>query len=544
MAHTANLPEPDALLARLAAAQDALGRGDFCGGLELAEALNEEALAIDAWRVAAEAALVVAKIQCNRLVHAEVERWCERAMAASRLAGTEHPETVAWVVLASSRAWGSQPGPALHAIDMALARIQDDVPSEVRRAVFTGIAMAYDTMGMPAPGLAAARQALAAVGPVDPVAVRSRVRVNVLYSVLSMAEWQGRVSPAVATKLLVDELPQLPVLEAECAEVGTSHARASYCHAAGQILARLGRLPPARALLEELTELAYDAHDSIKRNVFITLAGVQRALHDEAAAQVSLSRAQALVDAARSVAPAVGELSWLAQLAELQGDWPRAVALLKHHHVMDRSRLLAAFDARVAELTAQVAQQSLRLENADLRQRNAGLTATYHRWRDLAHTDPLTQLVNRRGLERVFDALSAQGQRLSLAMLDLDHFKHINDHHSHVVGDEVLRKAAGLMQQQLREPDLLARYGGEEFTLLLVDAPCGASTHAVERLRHAVAGFDWRDLGLAHGVTLSAGVVEVRTGESLLSAVKRADAYLYMAKQAGRDRVFHQPATT
>lgn len=315
---------------------------------------------------------------------------------------------MAWVVLASSRAWGSQPGPALHAIDMALARIQDDVPSEVRRAVFTGIAMAYDTMGMPAPGLAAARQALAAVGPVDPVAVRSRVRVNVLYSVLSMAEWQGRVSPAVATKTAGGRVAAVAgaggrVRRARAATKGLD------CHAAGQILARLGRLPPARALLEELTELAYDAHDSIKRNVFITLAGVQRALHDEAAAQVSLSRAQALVDAARSVAPAVGELSWLAQLAELQGDWPRAVALLKHHHVMDRSRLLAAFDARVAELTAQVAQQSLRLENADLRQRNAGLTATYHRWRDLAHTDPLTQLVNRRGLELVFDACRPKG---------------------------------------------------------------------------------------------------------------------------------------
>jgi hypothetical protein len=95
--------------------------------------------------------LVVAKIQCNRLIHDEVERWCERAIAASRLLGTGHQETVAWVVLASSRAWGSQPGPALQAIDMALARLQDDVPREVRRAVFTGIAMAYDTLGMPSP---------------------------------------------------------------------------------------------------------------------------------------------------------------------------------------------------------------------------------------------------------------------------------------------------------------------------------------------------------------------------------------------------------
>lgn len=542
MAARADLSEAPALLARLEAAQSALERGDFSAGLAIAEALNEDALAVDAWRMAAEAALVVAKIQCNRLVHDEVERWCERAIAASRLLGTGHQETVAWVVLASSRAWGSQPGPALQAIDMALARLQDEVPREVRRAVFTGIAMAYDTLGMPVPGLSAARQALATVGPEDPVALRSRVRVNLLYSALSVAQWQASLTPGADLSLVQEMALQLPVLEAECAEAGTDHARASYCHTAGQLLARLGQLAQAKALLQELTALDYDAHLSIKRNVWIALAAVQRALGEEPEAQQSLVRAQVLAGAA-GTAPALGDLPWLAQLAELQGDWPQAVALLKRHHVMDMSKLLAAFDARVAELTAQAAQQSLRLENADLRQRNAGLTATFQRLRDLAHTDPLTQLANRRGLEQVFDGLSRQGHRLTLAMLDFDHFKQINDCHSHVVGDEVLRRSAAAMQLLLREPDLLARYGGEEFTLLLVGSSAEAALHAVERLRQAVTGRDWRELGLDQAVTLSAGIVEVLPGESLPGAVARADACLYRAKGAGRDRAF-PPSTS
>ncbi len=537
MAPRADPSEAPALLARLEAAQSALERGDFGAGLPLAEALNEDALAIDAWRMAAEAALVVAKIQCNRLEHDEVERWCQRAIAASRLLGTGHQETVAWVVLASSRAWGSQPGPALQAIDMALARLQGDVPRAVQRAVFTGIAMAYDALGMPVPGLSAARQAMATVWPEDPVAVRSRVRVNLLYSALSVAQWQASLTPGADLPLLREMAPQLPLLEAECAEVGTEHARASYCHAAGQLLAQLGQLAQAQVLLRELTALDYDAHLSIKRNVWIALAAVQRALGEEVAAQQSLARAQVLAEAA-GTAPAPGDLPWLAQLAELQGDWPQAVALLKRHHAVDTSKLLAAFDARVTELTAQVAQQSLRLENADLRQRNAGLTATFQRLRDLAHTDPLTQLANRRGLEQVFEGLSRQGQRLTLAMLDFDHFKLINDSHSHVVGDEVLRRSAAAMQQLLREPDLLARYGGEEFTLLLVGSSAEAALHAVERLRQAVAARDWRELGLDQAVTLSAGIVEVLPGESLPSAVARADACLYKAKGAGRDCAF------
>jgi len=536
-----DLTERDVLLSRLGEAQAALSVGNFSLGLALAQSLNEDAMAGDAWAVAAEAALVVAKIQCNRQCPDEVERWCKRAMAASRLLGSGYLEAVAWVVLASARAAGDQAGPAMQAIDAAMSRVDDDMPRDVRRAVFTGIAMAYDALGMPQPGLQAARLALQAVGPEVSVAVRCRTRVNLLYGALSVAERLLAVDDPAAQALMLEMLSQLPLLQAESAAVGTSHARAAYCHAAGQLLACMGRLDEARALLLELQGLDYDAHSAVRRNVCITLARVEARRGDTQAAHQAMAQAQAFVDAAAGSPVLAGDLGWLAELAELQGDWPRAVALHKRRCTVDSQKMLSAFEWRVAELTAQVAQQSLRLENAELRQRNAGLTATFERLQDLALTDPLTRLVNRRGLEQAFVALSANCQSLTLVMLDLDHFKHVNDRHSHVLGDEVLRRAASVMQEHLRAPDMLARYGGEEFTLLLADVPLAAAQAAVERLCHSVAGHDWAGLGLQDPVTLSGGVVQVRPGEVLASAVARADVYLYQAKAAGRNRVLAQP---
>lgn len=531
------LMQPELLLARLVEAQAALSVGNFTQGLALAEALNEDAMTADAWEVAAEAALVVAKIQCNRQCPEEVERWAERAMAAGRLQGSGHAEAVAWVVLASSRAAGDQAGPAMLAVDAALSRVHEHMPRDVRRAVFTGIAMAYDALGMPQPGLQAARLALQAVGPEVSMAVRSRTRVNLMYGGLSVVSRLQDVGDPGAQPLLDELLSHVPLLQAESAAVGTSHARAAYCHTVGQLMAVLGRLDEARALLTELQGLHYDAHASVRRNVCIALARVEARRGDVPAAAAAAAQAQSFVDAATHTPPSASDLNWLAELAELQGNWPRAVALLKRRHSVQSHKMHSAFESRVAELTAQVAQHSLRLENAELRQRNAGLTATFESLQDQALTDPLTRLVNRRGLEQAFAALSSNCQTLTLVMLDLDHFKSINDRHSHVVGDEVLRRLATLMHELLRAPDLLARYGGEEFTLLLVDVPEAAALRAVERLRSHVASHEWASVGVNSPVTLSGGLVQVRPGESLPSAVARADVFLYQAKAKGRNRV-------
>jgi diguanylate cyclase (GGDEF)-like protein len=174
-------------------------------------------------------------------------------------------------------------------------------------------------------------------------------------------------------------------------------------------------------------------------------------------------------------------------------------------------------------------------------------TATLHqlraeadRAREEARLDPLTGLPNRRALEDRVLTLTAEATRtgmpLALGLLDLDHFKRINDEHSHLTGDEVLRVCARLLRAACREDDVVARLGGEEFALLLPEADIETATAVCERVRQRIAHHDWSSVAEGVVVTASVGVVEV-PAEGPDAAFARADANLYMAKAAGRDRV-------
>jgi diguanylate cyclase (GGDEF)-like protein len=145
---------------------------------------------------------------------------------------------------------------------------------------------------------------------------------------------------------------------------------------------------------------------------------------------------------------------------------------------------------------------------------------------DLAITDPLTGLPNRRAWDlRLQQALSA-GERFTIAMLDLDHFKDFNDTHGHPAGDRLLKETAAAWREQLRVGDMLARLGGEEFGLLLLDCDRGSAIEVIERLRKLVF----------QGQTCSAGFAERRDGEPCEAVTARADTALYEAKATGRDR--------
>jgi diguanylate cyclase (GGDEF)-like protein len=146
---------------------------------------------------------------------------------------------------------------------------------------------------------------------------------------------------------------------------------------------------------------------------------------------------------------------------------------------------------------------------------------------DMASTDPLTGLSNRRAWDtRVANALSA-GQRFTIAMLDFDHFKEFNDTHGHPAGDRLLRETAAVWREQVRSGDLLARLGGEEFGLLLIDCDTDRATEVIERLR----GLVYRDQ------TCSAGFASWQPGESGDEVLARADTALYQAKESGRNRM-------
>lgn len=149
----------------------------------------------------------------------------------------------------------------------------------------------------------------------------------------------------------------------------------------------------------------------------------------------------------------------------------------------------------------------------------------------LARHDALTGLENRRAfdeeLPRELSRANRSGRPLSIAMIDLDHFKLYNDAHGHQAGDELLASAARAWSDVLRADDRLVRYGGEEFVLLLPDCELDGALVIAERIRELVPG----------GQTCSVGVAQWRPGESAESLLRRADDALYDAKRDGRDRV-------
>jgi diguanylate cyclase (GGDEF)-like protein len=162
----------------------------------------------------------------------------------------------------------------------------------------------------------------------------------------------------------------------------------------------------------------------------------------------------------------------------------------------------------------------------------------------LSNTDPLTSLHNRRYL---MDTLAREVERscrtdipLSLVMIDIDHFKRVNDTYGHQVGDAVLVAVAALLQGQLRPYDTAARFGGEEFVLVLPSTELAAAGAVAERLRKLTANLSFAKEGAADlGLTISAGVAIVSPG-SIVNAddlIRQADTALYRAKQDGRNRV-------
>ena len=153
-----------------------------------------------------------------------------------------------------------------------------------------------------------------------------------------------------------------------------------------------------------------------------------------------------------------------------------------------------------------------------------------------SRTDPLTGLANRRTLYERIEIEMEHALRsetpLSVAMIDLDHFKEYNDQFGHVAGDTLLRSIAALMVSNIRGQDLVARYGGEEFCLVMPDTDILGGHHLLDKLR---AG--GRDATTDFGITLSAGLTSWDGIEDTTSLIERADQALYRAKESGRDRV-------
>lgn len=159
------------------------------------------------------------------------------------------------------------------------------------------------------------------------------------------------------------------------------------------------------------------------------------------------------------------------------------------------------------------------------------------RLRRLATIDELTGVLNRRGLERALDDFEEAAQGMTLVMLDIDHFKHVNDRHGHDCGDEVLKRVTAVVAANLRASDVFGRWGGEEFLIACQGTRIRDAARLAEKLRERVQASDINSSAGRIDVTASFGVALALPGLPAAGALKRADEALYRAKEAGRNRV-------
>jgi diguanylate cyclase (GGDEF)-like protein len=222
--------------------------------------------------------------------------------------------------------------------------------------------------------------------------------------------------------------------------------------------------------------------------------------------------------------------------------WRAAVALGRTDDALFHLQAYLRLE-RLRSLTQLRAQSDLFVTRMEAEHMRVEARRHHARARELeadARRDELTGLSNRRDMEqrwpRLMEQSMARDAPLSVAMLDLDHFKQVNDRFGHAVGDQVLVALAGLLRANTRSADLVVRLGGEEFLLLMPDTPAERAFEVCERLRLRVAAHPWERIAPGLAVTLSGGLsCSPPYDASALSL--RADAALYRAKEAGRNRL-------
>jgi diguanylate cyclase len=243
-------------------------------------------------------------------------------------------------------------------------------------------------------------------------------------------------------------------------------------------------------------------------------------------------------------------LGELAQLDAQTGDFNARLG--GHADAIERADSLPSLAALVRELVGDTrAVQQLvsgtraRLHSehtraTELEQRVRNLEGELRRLSDEVHTDALTQVANRRGMQQAFDAEAARVQRegslLAVGLIDIDNFKKLNDTLGHAAGDEALKALAAQVKAWLRPVDHVARFGGEEFVVLLPATPVDEAQQVLTRLQRQLSAslFKWQ--GKDVFVTFSAGVSAWRPGEPLDAALERADEGLYEAKRTGKNK--------
>jgi diguanylate cyclase (GGDEF)-like protein len=240
----------------------------------------------------------------------------------------------------------------------------------------------------------------------------------------------------------------------------------------------------------------------------------------------------------------VDSFAQLTKVLERMGRFEEALQAHREFHAR-YVRLASEGAQRLARLAAQEHEIKELRDAADhaqslaasLVRSNAELALETERLMRANLEDSLTGLPNRRRLEMALAALTAGADHFACAMLDVDHFKQVNDRFSHVVGDAVLRKIGEIFTRLARHDDLLARFGGEEFALLINSADTMSVLNVCERLRIAVEETDWETIQPGLSIRISVGFAMGHEAERPELVMKLADQRLYAAKGNGRNRV-------
>jgi len=311
----------------------------------------------------------------------------------------------------------------------------------------------------------------------------------------------------------------------------------------------------ALAAFEEARPLAQRVGDIPSLcSIELALANLWQARNELAPVQSALERALGHASDGRISALAGRAHLALSELAEQRGEHALALQHYKAHHACEQRLLGEHSQQRLRGLFARQQAQALSQELQVARQADqekqallTQLSAQADLLRQLSHEDGLTGLANRRWLdlllEQEFERAARFRHPLSLAMLDLDHFKAVNDRYGHAVGDAVLRQVARLLRDHCRRADVVARYGGEEFTLLLVETTLPLASQLCDKLRQQIEGFDWPSLHPdLHGITVSMGLAGNAEALSPGQLCALADQQLYSAKSEGRNCVRPRPA--
>ena len=296
----------------------------------------------------------------------------------------------------------------------------------------------------------------------------------------------------------------------------------------------MGRLPEAETRLESVRSWLdqRDAAPSMRSLEALVRCELAQAKCDWSSAEQSAARMVELAkQTGREQAALMGHVL-ASRVYELQGKHQQALAELKQ---------LAARERRIRSesLASRSTVVSWQLEMRRSEESRRSLQASAQQLEKLALEDPMTGIANRRCFEQVAtQSLRASqtdgGRPVCLALIDVDRFKQVNDGHSHGVGDKVLQVIAALLCEHVREEDLAARLGGDEFVLLLRRTELAKASEVCERVRRAVAHYNWPAISPALAVTISIGLAQSQVGDTLETLMHRSDVTMYERKGASK----------